>query len=74
MLLGLGIIEGGSYNRADSHPTDEMTVHSKIFSKEWVEQYNADALGCEMGRGRYTWRGCGFGSNVNRKRSLRADG
>lgn len=48
-------------------PGADMAIETKLFSEKWVEEYSGDDLGCEMGRGRYTWRSCGFGSNINSK-------
>ncbi|CAM9114923.1 unnamed protein product [Laminaria digitata] len=44
-----------------------MTVEttSEVFSPQWVEEFSGDNLGCELGRGLYTWRDAGFGSNIN---------
>ena len=67
VLLGLGVFKGSSYWNAAAHPWDDHTGKSKVFSQQWVEEYSGDNLGCEMGRGSYTWRGCGFGSNMNRE-------
>ncbi|CAN0067173.1 unnamed protein product [Pylaiella littoralis] len=35
-----------------------------LFSKEWEEQYTSGPVGCDLGRKRYVWRQCGFGSNI----------
>ncbi|CAM9470553.1 unnamed protein product, partial [Hapterophycus canaliculatus] len=35
-----------------------------LFSKEWEESYGSGHAGCDLGRKRYYWRPCGFGSNV----------
>ncbi|CAM9461762.1 unnamed protein product, partial [Laminaria digitata] len=35
------------------------------FSPEWLEGYYGGELGCDLGRGSYTWRPYGFGSNMN---------
>lgn len=80
-IEGLGLLHGGWCVNAAALPseylTDEskivpqpgadMAIETKLFSEKWVEEYSGDDLGCEMGRGRYTWRSCGFGSNINSK-------
>lgn len=48
-----------------SQPGKDTTVKTKMFSEKWAAEYSGDDLGCEMGRGSYTWRPCGFGSNIN---------
>ncbi|CAM9350478.1 unnamed protein product, partial [Laminaria digitata] len=35
------------------------------FSPTWLKQYKEGTPGCKLGRGSYTWRPCGFGSNIN---------
>ncbi|CAM9447993.1 unnamed protein product, partial [Laminaria digitata] len=37
----------------------------EYFSAAWVKQYSGGAPGCKLGRGSYTWRPHGLGSNVN---------
>lgn len=47
-------------------PAEYMDVPaSALFSPDWVESYHADDTGCTLGRGSYTWRPYGFGSNMN---------
>lgn len=67
VLLGLGLVEGNGHWNAGVQPTEKGFVEAKKFSRQWAEEYYRDALGCEMGRGSYTWRGSGFGSNINRE-------
>eukprot|EP00904_Undaria_pinnatifida_P001895 jgi/Undpi1/11706/HiC_scaffold_36.g14001.m1 len=59
---------GANHGRATSPLMEEAevaTVEPTLFSEQWVEEYTGDDLGCAMGRGSYTWRGSGFGSNIN---------
>lgn len=46
-------------------PTTEIVLHDETFSPEWLEGYYGGELGCDLGRGSYTWRPYGFGSNMN---------
>lgn len=73
VLLGRGLVMGANHGRATSPLMEEAevaTVEPTLFSEQWVEEYTGDDLGCAMGRGSYTWRGSGFGSNINREKSL----
>lgn len=70
VLLGFGLFNGSGHMNASALPTEEMTVETKTFSQEWVEEYGGDKLGCGLGRGMYTWRDCGFGSNINSEHLL----
>lgn len=36
-----------------------------LFSPQWATTYGEGENGCEQGRGSYTWRPYGFGSNMN---------
>lgn len=38
-----------------------------LFSPEWEANWESRGVGCNMGRKRYVWRPCGFGSNVIRE-------
>lgn len=68
MLLGLDLFNRSADGNAAAEPSEKVVVKNKIFSPQWVKEYNEGNLGCEMGRGSYTWRGCGFGSNINREK------
>eukprot|EP00904_Undaria_pinnatifida_P006339 jgi/Undpi1/2835/HiC_scaffold_14.g06212.m1 len=47
-------------------PSPELKKHDHaLFSPDWLEDYYEGEPGCEHGRGSYTWRPYGFGSNVN---------
>ena len=38
-----------------------------LFSPEWEKVYSSGRIGCHLGRKRYVWRPCGFGSNIVRE-------
>ena len=62
-----GMLDGTSDWVGQAQATANATVEntSEVFSPQWVEEYAGDKLGCEQGRGHYTWRLAGFGSNIN---------
>lgn len=68
-LLGLHLTWGSDHRNKARQPAKKLIGQAKTFSRQWAEDYYHDELGCEKGRGSYTWRGSGFGSNVNRERS-----
>lgn len=66
-LQVVGLLGGGGDMVEDAHPAEDMQVRNEnqVFSPQWVEELSGHKLGCEMGRGLYTWRDAGFGSNIN---------
>lgn len=44
---------------------ETVSMPVAVFSQEWLGQYNEDDVGCHLGRGSYTWRKAGLGSNLN---------
>ena len=46
-------------------PTEEIRLYNDTFSPQWLERYYEGEPGCDLGRGSYTWRRHGFGSNMN---------
>lgn len=71
LLLILSIFEGRGHGTAAAKPREKMGVQTKVFSRQWMQKYSQDDLGCGMGRGIYTWRGSGFGSNINSEHLLK---
>lgn len=66
VLQVFGMLGGrGKNSVGEAQPTVDLKVEAEVFSPQWVEEYSADKLGCELGRGLYTWRPAGFGSNIN---------
>lgn len=67
-LLTAFLLWGGATGAtaSDVH-TEDVVLDTSIvkFSPEWMQKYDADDVGCAMGRGSYTWRPYGFGSNMN---------
>ncbi|CAM9656415.1 unnamed protein product [Scytosiphon promiscuus] len=45
-------------------PVEYRNSTPPLFSKEWEENYGSGHVGCDLGRKRYYWRPCGFGSNI----------
>lgn len=45
-------------------PSANATV---LFSPAWEAAFSSGDVGCKLGRKRYVWRPCGFGSNVLRE-------
>lgn len=63
---------GGSQNGAAPNETTEAakparTGPPQLFSPEWEKMYSSARIGCHLGRKRYVWRPCGFGSNIVRE-------
>ena len=66
------LMAGRTQNGADQN---KATVTAKpaakgpppLFSAEWEKVYSSGRIGCHLGRKRYVWRPCGFGSNIVRK-------
>lgn len=54
-------------NFADNGKDYEAAVSPELFSEAWEEQYASGSFGCGLGRKRFTWRQCGFGSNILRE-------
>ena len=50
-----------------ANPTQYMHKfnNNDTFSPKWMEEFNNYDLKYDRGRGHYTWRPCGFGSNIN---------
>lgn len=59
------MFKGSVLPNAAAQPTETTTVKPRLFSQQWVDEYHDGKLGCVMGRGWYSWRGAGFGSNMN---------
>lgn len=65
-------VAGGAQNGAT---VNETAVAAKpagtgpplLFSPEWEKVYSSGRIGCHLGRKRYVWRPCGFGSNIVRE-------
>ena len=74
VLQIIGLLGGAGCGVAEAQTTVNMTVEttSEVFSPQWVEEFSGDNLGCELGRGLYTWRNVGFGSNINSEQSWEA--
>ena len=67
LLQGLtcGVFAGGNQVVETFGTIQEVRVESDYFSPPWLEQFNTQTPGCKLGRGSYTWRRCGLGSNIN---------
>ena len=72
-LCALALLQGFTCGGVvGSNPTVEtirvvqdVSVKRDVFSPTWLEQFTEAAPECALGRGSYTWRECGLGSNIN---------
>lgn len=60
-----GVFAGGNQTVETFHIVEDVSFQGEYFSAAWVKQYSGGAPGCKLGRGSYTWRPHGLGSNIN---------
>lgn len=67
------LMRGGSQNGAARNEATAVAAKPAgtgpplLFSPEWEKAYSSSRTGCHLGRKRYVWRPCGFGSNIVRE-------
>lgn len=61
----LALLEGSGDTNAAGQPTVTIQNEPNLFSQQWLDEYHEGNLGCVLGRGSFTWRTSGFGSNIN---------
>lgn len=47
------------------HPKERMRSPAARLSHEWLAYYSEDNVGCDLRRGSYSRRLCGFGTTIN---------
>lgn len=60
-----GVLARGNRTVETFDVVQDVGVEGEVFSPQWLEKYSGEAPGCTLGRGSYTWRACGLGSNIN---------
>ena len=67
VVHAFGTPEWGGNTIAEADPTEDIKVEpvGPLFSSQWAQKFSEDNPGCDLGRGLYTWRPAGFGSNIN---------